>query len=171
MNLYDQSVATYRSRLNTLSGLLTKAAEHTDGDALLQAHLAEDMLPLAAQIRFLSNIPGEALSRLGACAFISDDDELTSFAEAQARVTQMTELLDGCTAADLPSPETRVEFSIGDGAYNFEISAEEYVREFSLPNFYFHLTIVYAILRMKGLEIGKADFIPHMMRYFKAPAS
>ena len=49
------------------------------------------------------------------------------------------------------------------------MSAEEYVREFSLPNFYFHLSMAYAILRMKGLDIGKGDFIPHMAKYFKAP--
>lgn len=171
MNLYDQSVATYRSRLNTLSGLIAKAETHADGEALLNATLAQDMHPLATQIKFVTEIPGDTVKRLG----VRDNDwsleAPTTFAEAKALVAKAAQLLDGISAQELPSPDTRVEFSIGDGAYNFEMSAEEYVREFSLPNFYFHLSMVYAILRMKGLEIGKAEFIPHMMAYFKAPSA
>ena len=171
MNLYDQSIATYRSRLKTLGVLIAKAEAHAEGDALLLAKLAEDMHPLATQIRFVTNIPGEAMDRLGVAKFTSSDAELTTFAEAKALISQTDVMLDGIAAEDLPEPGSAVEFSIGDGAYSFAMTAEEYVREFSLPNFYFHLTTAYAILRMKGLEIGKADFIPHMMAYFKAPAS
>ncbi|MEP1422351.1 MAG: DUF1993 domain-containing protein [Erythrobacter sp.] len=170
MNLYDQSVATYRSRLSTLSAMLAKAEAHEAGEALLQAKLSDDMHPLAMQIKFVTNIPGDTAKRLG----LADNDwsmePPTSFSEAKALIAQTSEMLDGISREDLPSPDARVEFSIGDGAYNFEMSAEEYVREFSLPNFYFHLSMAYAILRMKGLEIGKADFIPHMMAYFKAPS-
>lgn len=171
MTLFDQSIATYRSRLDTLAALLTKAEAHAQGDVLLQAKLAEDMLPLGSQIRFVTNIPGEAMSRLGACEFSSSDEELTTFTRCKELIAQTGKMLDSLAPGDIPSPDAQVEFSIGDGAYNFEMSAEEYVREFSLPNFYFHLSMVYAILRMKGLEIGKADFIPHMMAYFKAPSA
>lgn len=171
MSYATAALATYRSRLNTLNGLLTKAEGHADGDALLQARLTEDMHPLATQIRFVTNIPGEALTRLGVVSFTSSDAELTSFAEAKQLVANTLAMLDGVDAGDLPAHDARVEFSIGDGAYNFAMSAEEYAREFSLPNFYFHLSMTYAILRMKGLALGKADFIPHMMQYFKAPGS
>ena len=171
MNLYDQSIATYRSRLDTLGGLLAKAEAHTDGEALLQAKLAEDMHPLATQIKFVTNIPGDTAKRLGVSENEWSMEPPASFAEAKALIAQTSEMLDAVSADDLPAPDARVEFSIGDGAYNFEMSAEEYVREFSLPNFYFHLSTAYAILRMNGLEIGKADFIPHMMKYFKAPGS
>lgn len=171
MSLYDQSIAVYRSRLNTMLGLITKAEAHGDGDALLDATLAEDMHPLATQIRFVTNIPGETLARLTQRSFTSNEKSPKTFSEAKENLAKMAALLDGVQPGELPHAEQRVEFSIGDGAYNFELSAEEYVREFSLPNFYFHLTTAYAILRMKGLEIGKADFIPHMARYFKAPAS
>ena len=170
MNLYDQSVATYRSRLGTFSGLLAKAEAHPGGEALLEAKLAEDMHPLATQIKFVANIPGDTAKSLGIAQNEWSMEPPTSFAQAKALIAQTTEMLDGISAEDLPSPDARVEFSIGDGAFNFELSAEEYVREFSLPNFYFHLSMAYAILRMKGLEIGKADFIPHMARYFKAPS-
>lgn len=170
MNLYDQSIATYRSRLGTLSGLLTKAEAHPEGEALLQVKLTEDMHPLATQIKFVTNIPGDTAKRLGVAENEWSMEPPTSFAEAKALIAQTSEMLDAIAPEDLPAPDARVEFSIGDGAYNFELSADEYVREFSLPNFYFHLSMAYAILRMKGLEIGKADFIPHMMAYFKAPS-
>ncbi|WP_432201578.1 DUF1993 domain-containing protein [Erythrobacter sp. W53] len=169
MDLYDQSVATYRSRLDTLTGLLTKAEAHTSNDTLLDARLAGDMHPLATQIRFVTNIPGEALDRLGVCEFTSSDEALTNFARAKELVSQTSEMLDSISPGDLPSPDARIEFAIGDGAYQFEMRAEEYVREFSLPNLYFHLSIAYAVLRMKGLEVGKSDFIPHMARYFTRP--
>ncbi|MEM6857088.1 MAG: DUF1993 domain-containing protein [Pseudomonadota bacterium] len=169
MNLYHQSIATYRSRLKTLGGLLAKAEAHPEGDALLSGKLAEDMYPLATQIRFVANIPGEALDRMGVRGFESSNVELASLGEAQKLVSQSLQMLETIGPDDLPAPDARVDFSIGDGAYRFEMSAEEYVREFSLPNFYFHLSTAYAILRMRGLELGKADFIPHMMQYFKPP--
>ena len=169
MNLYDQSVATYRSRLNTLSGLLAKAEAHEDGDALLQAKLSENMHPLATQIKFVTNIPGDTAKRLGVAENEWSMEPPASFAEANALIAQTAKMLDAISPEDLPAPDERVKFAIGDGAFNFELTAEEYVREFSLPNFYFHLSMAYAILRMKGLDIGKSDFIPHMAKYFKAP--
>ena len=170
MNLYDQSIATYRSRLNTLMGLLTKAEAQPSGDALLHAKLAEDMHPLATQVRFVVNIPGEAIQRLGASSFTSKEDDPATIAQAKEHISQTTAFLDGFSKDDLPAPDSCIEFAIGDGAFNFAMSAEEYVREFSIPNFYFHLTTAYAILRKEGLDIGKADFIPHMAHYFKVPS-
>ena len=169
MNLYDQSIATYRSRLTTLEGLIAKAEAHEAGEALLEARLAEDMHPLATQIKFVTNIPGDTAKRLGVPENEWSMEPPASFADAKALIAQTMEMLDGISAEDLPAPDARVEFAIGDGAFNFEMSAEEYVREFSLPNFYFHLSMAYAILRMKGLAIGKSEFIPHMAKYFKAP--
>jgi uncharacterized protein len=169
MNLYDQSIATYRSRLTTLEGLIAKAEAHEAGEALLEAKLAEDMHPLATQIKFVTNIPGDTAKRLGVAENEWSMEPPASFADAKALIAQTLEMLDGISAEDLPAPDARVEFAIGDGAFNFEMSAEEYVREFSLPNFYFHLSMAYAILRMKGLAIGKSEFIPHMAKYFKAP--
>jgi len=169
MNLYDQSIATYCSRLNTLGGLLAKAEEHEDKDELLQARLAEDMHPLATQIKFVTNIPGDTAKRLGVAENEWSMEPPASFAEAKALIAQTSKVLNAISPDDLPAPDAPVEFVIGEGAFSFALTAEEYVREFSLPNFYFHLSMAYAILRMKGLDIGKSDFIPHMAKYFKAP--
>jgi len=163
MSFCDQSIATYQSRLKVLSGLLKKAEAHPDGDALLQARVVEDMHPLTTQIRFVTNIPGKALDRLGVRSFTSSDEELKSLARVNELVSLTATSLDSISPDELPAPEARMEFAIGDGAYHFAMSAEDYLREFSLPNFYFHLSTAYAILRVQGLEIGKADFVPYMM--------
>lgn len=165
MSFCDTTIATYRSRLKTLLGIIAKAEAHPEGEALLNAKLADDMHPLATQIRFVANIPGEAMARLGSAEFSSSDDSPATFEEARAIVAATDALLAGIEASALPDPQAQMEFAIGDGAYHFAMSNEAYAREFSLPNFYFHLSIAYAILRMKGVELGKADFIPHMFAY------
>ncbi len=164
MTLYDQSIAVYRTRLKTLAALLTKAAAHTKGDALLQAKLADDMHPLATQIRFVGNLPGEALPRISGRSFTSLEENVASFAAAQEVLAQMDELLGEVSAEELIAPDDTIVIALPNGM-EFTMTAEQYVRDWSLPNFYFHLTTAYAILRSEGLDIGKIDFMPHMMPY------
>ena len=111
------------------------------------------------------------MDRLGVASFSSSDDEVTSIAQAKELIENAKALLETVAADSLPAPDQQMEFAIGGGAFEFAMTTEGYVREFSLPNFYFHLSIAYAILRMKGLEIGKADFIPHMFKYLAKPPS
>lgn len=164
MSLYDQSIPVYRSRINTLIGLLTKAEAHAKGDALLEARLAEDMHPLATQIRFVGNMPGEALPRISDREFASREDNESSLAAARKALTETGELLDSVTPEELIDPGETIVMALPNGM-EFTMTADEYIREWSLPNFYFHLTTAYAILRMQGLDIGKIDFMPHMMKY------
>ncbi|MEO1220972.1 MAG: DUF1993 domain-containing protein [Pseudomonadota bacterium] len=172
MNLHEQSIAVYRARLNILTGILTKAESHPKGEALLDARLAEDMHPLATQIRFVSNLPGEALPRLTDRSFVSREEEENpkTLAEAKAMVAQTAELLDSITADELQAADETIEITLPNGM-QFALTREQYVRDWSLPNFYFHLTTAYALLRSEGLEIGKIDFMPHMMAYMtKGPS-
>lgn len=172
MNLHEQSIAVYRARLNILTGILTKAESHPKGDALLDARLAEDMHPLATQIRFVSNLPGEALPRLTDRSFVSREEEENpkTLAGAKAMVAQTAELLDSITADELKAADETIKITLPNGM-QFALTREQYVRDWSLPNFYFHLTTAYALLRSKGLEIGKIDFMPHMMAYMtKGPS-
>lgn len=170
MTLYDQSIAVYRSRIDTLTAILTKAEGHDKGEALLEARLAPDMHPLATQVRFVANLPGEALPRLTDREFTSRDDNETTIAEAKTALAETAELLDSVEAGELVSPDAPVVIALPNGM-EFTMTAEQYVRDWSLPNFYFHLTTAYAILRSEGLELGKIDFMPHMMPYMtKGPA-
>ncbi len=164
MTLYDQSIAVFRSRINAMIGMLTKAEAHAKGDALLEARLADDMHPLATQVRFVTNLPGEALPRLTKRTFASRDDNETTIAAAKAALAETAALLDEISADELVAQDDTVVLDIPNGM-QFTMTAEEYVRDWSIPNFYFHLTTAYAILRMEGVELGKADFVPHMMPY------
>lgn len=164
MTFHDASIVVYRARLNIMTGLLTKAESHPKGDALLGTRLSEDMHPLATQIRFVANLPGEALPRLTAREFSSVEEDPATLAEAKAMVAATATLLDEVSAKELVSPDHVLEIEIPNGM-QFTMSAENYVRDWSLVNYYFHLTTAYAILRSQGLEIGKTDFMPHMMPY------
>lgn len=164
MTLYDQSIPVYRQGLTMLDGLLTKAEVHAKGDALLEAKLADDMHPLAVQIRFLSNQPGEAIERLTGRKFTSRDENDSSFADAKAVLARMDEYLASIEASELVAADKTLVIDLPNGM-EFTMNAEQYVRDWSLPNFYFHLTTAYAILRAQGLELGKADFLPHMFKY------
>ncbi len=164
MTFYDASIAVYRARLNILTGILTKAESHPKGDALLEERLAQDMHPLSTQIRFVANFPGEALARLTSREFTSAEEGPTTLAEAKAMIAASAALLDEVTEEELVAPEKELLVEIPNGM-QFTMSAEEYVRDWSLVNFYFHLTTAYAILRKEGLDIGKFDFMPHMIGY------
>jgi len=170
MTLHDHSIAVYRSRINTLLGLLTKAEAHPKGDALLEARLAEDMHPLGTQVRFVANLPGETLPRLTDREFVSRDENETTLAAAKSRLIETAELMDSIAPDELVAADKTLVVDLPNGM-EFTLTAEEYVRDWSLPNFYFHLTTAYAILRMQGLDIGKIDFMPHMMPYMtKGPS-
>lgn len=164
MTLHDQSIAVYRARIDILTGLLTKAEAHAKGDALLEAKLADDMHPLGNQVRFIANLPGEAVERLTNRTFKSSDENETTLAAAKAKLAETAALLDTVVRDELPAPEASMVLDLPNGM-EFTLTTEEYVRDWSLPNFYFHLTTAYAILRAEGLDIGKADFMPHMMKY------
>ncbi|WP_209349104.1 DUF1993 domain-containing protein [Pontixanthobacter sp. CEM42] len=164
MNLYEQSIPVYRQGLTMLSGLLTKAEAHSKGDALLEAKLADDMHPLAVQIRFLSNQPGEAAERLTGRAFTSRDDNDASLADARNVLAKMDEHLGAIKEGDMKDGDSQTVMDLPNGM-QFTMTLSEYIRDWAMPNFYFHLTTAYAILRAEGLEIGKADFVPHMFKY------
>ena len=164
MTLFESTLPVYRQSLTTLSAMLTKAETHESSDALLNAKIADDMHPLATQLRFLSNQPGEAVARLTDRAFTSRDDNETTLAAAKDVLAEMDKFLENVTEGELVDASSTIVMDIPNGM-QFTLTAEQYVRDWSLPNFYFHLTTAYAILRHAGVPLGKADFVPHMMPY------
>jgi len=171
MNLYDQSIHVYRQGLTMLSGLLAKAEDHAKGDGLLQSKLADDMHPLAVQIRFLSNQPGEAAERLTGRKFSSRDENDANLADARAFLAKMEEMLGQIERSEMKDADSTIVMDLPNGM-QFTMTLSEYIRDWAMPNFYFHLTTAYAILRHEGVELGKADFVPHMFKYAtKMPGS
>ncbi len=164
MTLYDQSIAVYRQGLSVLTGLLTKAEAHAKGDALLEAKLADDMHPLKVQIRFLSNQPGEAAERLAGVSFTSRDNDDATLSEAKDAIGKTVAHLEAIEESAMLATDTVTVMDLPNGM-QFTMKLDEYVRDWAMPNFYFHLTTAYAILRSEGVELGKADFVPHMFKY------
>jgi hypothetical protein len=164
------ALATFDNMLGTLDHLVSKAMAAGVSDDLLQAKLAEDMFPLESQFRIAINQTGTALARLTGAEIPTDDDAYTSIAEVRERLKAMRERVAQAKSADWPAADQMVEFTLPNGMA-FAMQAHEYLRDWTMPNFYFHTSMVYGLLRANGLEIGKADLIPHMMRYFKAPTA
>jgi hypothetical protein len=168
VSIADQLKPTADNVLGTLDGLLAKAAEN-GGDALLAERLAPDMLPLAAQVRIASDQISAALKRTSDSAFVLPDDDDTTLAAARERVANTRAALLAQSESSFVAPEATIELSLPNGMA-FAMRADEYVRDWALAQLYFHAVTAYAILRAKGLAIGKADFLPYMARYAKAPA-
>jgi hypothetical protein len=169
MSYATAALATYANMLGTLDHLVTKAERHPQGEALLQARLAEDMFPLATQIRFTLDQVVTALNRLGNLGLASDDSEITTFAEAHARISAARDVVANTDPASWPASGDTVEFTLPNGM-TFAMQAHEYCRDWATPQFYFHLMAAYAILRAEGLAVGKADYVGHMFKYLKQPA-
>lgn len=168
MSYATAALATYANMLGTLDHIVTKAEAHEKGEALLQARLAEDMFLLSTQIRFICNMPGEALARLTGLDFTSSDNDPASFAEARERIAATKALVAASDPATWPAAGDPVEFTLPNGMA-FAMQAHEYCRDWAMPQFYFHMTTAYAILRAEGLPLGKADFVGYMFRYMKQP--
>ena len=166
MNYAKTLTTTYRNCLRTLDGLAAKAKDEGRDDSVLSARLSEDMLPLATQIRFVCNMPGEAMARLSGLAFVSREEDPGTLAEAHDRIAQTVSDMDDWQSRSLVAEDEAVELALPNGM-TFDLTAGEYVCDWALPQVYFHTTTAYAILRSEGLSIGKPDFVGHMFRYMR----
>lgn len=166
MTPHDLLLPTWTNMLRALSGMLDKAAAHNLGNALLDERLAEDMFPLATQIRFVCNLPGEGLVRLAGITFNSRDDDPDTLEEAKERVAATLTMLKAVEADSFLAEEDAFDMDLPNGM-TFHLTGGAYARDWALPNFYFHVSTAYAIMRMHGVTLGKADLVPHMGRYIK----
>ena len=169
MTIAEQLKPTAENVLGTLDALLAKASAN-GGDALLGEKLAPDMLSLAAQVRIACDQMSAALKRTSDSAFVLPDDDDATLAAARDRIARTRAALKAQPDASFVAPEAPIELSLPNGMA-FAMRADEYVRDWALAQLYFHAVTAYAILRAKGLAIGKADFLPYMTRYAKAPAN
>ncbi len=168
MDMKTLLLTTQANMLGTLEGLITKAENHARSAELLSARLTDDMHPLSTQIRFLANMPGEAMERLGLMSFTSREDDPQTYEEAHAIIAEARTLVEDAMRFDFPDESTPLELALPNGM-TFDLTVQDYVRDWALAQFYFHTVAAYAILRQAGLEVGKADYVPHMFRYLRAP--
>jgi hypothetical protein len=179
MSLTETAVPTFTAMLTALAGWLDKAeAQAGAGDAMMGWRLAPDMFPLAAQIRFAAFQPREGIARLAGTALPADavairDEALAAnehpgtLAEARSHLAGTLGLLGtvGPGALDLAADQP-LALELPNGMA-FDMTGAQYLRDWLLPQFYFHVMTTYAILRHHGVPLGKADYVPHMFAYLR----
>lgn len=181
MSLTNLLVPTYSQMLKALSGWLAKAeVQMPEGgaDSLLSGSVASDMFPLSTQIRFTCVQAQEGIFRLRGEAFPASIETLLdegrnardhpgSIADAQARIAETLALLDELAPDALDGDSERpIAHALPNGMI-FDLTAEQYARDWALPQFYFHLMIAYAILRSEGVDLGKVDYVSHMLSHLR----
>ena len=163
VSMYSISVPVLRRSLTNLSAILDKAAAHArehkiDPAALLDARLYPDMLTFTRQIQLCSDFAKSAAARLAGETPPKFDDVEVGFEQLKERVTRTIALLDGFKPAQLDGSEER-PIEIKTATRTLRFSGLQFLAHFVLPNFYFHLTAAYAILRHNGVPLGKSDFL------------
>lgn len=183
MSLTETFVPAATQMLGALSKWLDKGAAYAaeqgqEPDALMALRLAPDMYPLAAQIRFVSFQAQEAVYRLRGEATPEELQEVRregwsagelpgGLAEARKRLDEALALLRAVGPSDLDGgASTPIEISLPNGMV-FDMTGAAYLRDWLLPQFYFHLSIAYGILRHHGVQLGKADYVQHMFAYLR----
>ena len=162
ISLYDAATPPLINTLTNMRNWLDKADVAAAEASLIGARLIEDMRPLTAQYQMASDSAKNGIARLAGIESPAMPDTEASFAELQARCDKTIAFIQSITPAQLDGAETRevvLKFPNGHG-YRFE--GLDYVTRFMLPNFFFHATTAYAILRAQGIQIGKPDFLAHM---------
>ena len=163
LTMYQASVPQFIKMLGNLKSILDKAATHAtskkiDESVFINARLSPDMLPLTAQVQIATDFARGTTARLVGVEPPKVEDNEKSFAELTARIDAAITYVRTFSAAQVDGSETRqITRTIREAPKTF--SGQDYLIQFSLPNFYFHVTTAYAILRHNGVEIGKLDFL------------
>lgn len=163
LSMHAISAPVFARMLRNLSAILTKAetqakAKNYEPAALLNSRLAIDMLPLIRQVQIATDHAKGAMARLAGHIPEAIEDTETNFAQLQARVAKVLALVEGYSEAQLEGAEKR-EVTIKIPGSELKFDGLTYLSGFALPNFYFHMTTAYAILRHNGIDLGKRDFL------------
>jgi uncharacterized protein len=163
LSMYQASVPVFLQGLKNLAAILDKAAVQAverkiDPSVLLNDRLAPDMLPLVRQVQIASDHAKGASARLAGVDVPKFEDVEKSFDDLQQRLARVTEFVKSISPDQIDGSEDR-DITLPIGGQSMAFKGQTYLLHFALPNFYFHLTTAYAILRHNGVVIGKRDFI------------
>lgn len=163
LTMYQASIPGFLRMLGNLSAILDKAAAHAEAKKIdptifINARLAPDMFPLSRQVQIATDMVKGCAARLAGIEVPRYEDNESSFAELQARIAKTKAFLEGVSAAQIDGSEDR-QITLKFGSRELSFLGQAYLLDFVLPNFHFHLTTTYAILRHNGVEIGKMDYV------------
>jgi hypothetical protein len=163
INLYEFCIPGLVRGLTNLSAILDKAAAYAaakkfDPQVLAHARLFPDMHPWTRQVQIACDTAKGAAGRLADIEVPKHEDTEVTLEQLKQRIAKTLDFLNSVTPAQVNGSESRtIEIKFPSGGWKFSASA--YITDFVMPNFYFHLSMVYALLRQSGVEIGKADFL------------
>lgn len=163
LSFYQASVPVFVRGFDNLSGVLDKAAAHValsgiPEETLVEARLAPDMYTLARQVQIATDMAKGCAARLAGIEIPKYEDEESTIEQLKARIAKTVDFLKSVDSAMVNAGEDRViELKLGGVPTSF--TAQAYLLGFALPNFYFHITTSYAILRHCGVPLGKMDFL------------
>lgn len=169
LSMYQASIPVFKSKLNNLSGILKKAEAHAqakkiDPEVFINARIAPDMFPLSRQVQIATDGVKGCAARLAGVEVPSYPDTEKTFPELQARIAKTIEFLKTFSANQIDgSEERKVTLKLRGQETTF--LGQPYLLNFVLPNFYFHISMAYAIIRHNGVDIGKMDYLSDLMEY------
>jgi len=163
ISMYQAAVPAFVQMLTALSKVLDKAADFAaakkiDPSVLLNARLAPDMFPLLRQVQIAADFAKGPMARLAGQEVPKFDDSETTIDALKARIAKTLAFVQSFGAAQIDGSEAR-EIVLTVGGQPMTLTGQNYLVNFALPNFYFHVTSAYAILRHNGVEIGKKDYM------------
>ncbi|MFZ3087759.1 MAG: DUF1993 domain-containing protein [Methylotenera sp.] len=163
LSIYDATIPPLKRTLTNLSAILKKGKAYADAkkvehQVLLNARLFIDMYPLTRQVQIATDMSKGAAARLAGVEVPKYEDNETTFAELQARITKTIAFLDSIQPAQLEGSETR-DITIPVRNTDLKFTGQNYLLKWVIPNVYFHVTTAYNILRHNGVELGKQDFL------------
>ncbi len=163
ITMYQASAPVFIKILGNVRAILEKASAHAaakkiDESVFVNARLYPDMLPLSAQVQIASDMARGTMARLSGAEPSAIEDKEKTFAELIARIDTAVGYVRSFQAAQIDGSETRqITRNLRGNTVTF--TGSDYLFNFAMPNFFFHATTTYAILRHNGLEIGKSDFL------------
>ncbi|MDW7664132.1 MAG: DUF1993 family protein [Nitrosomonadaceae bacterium] len=162
LSMYQASIPVFIFMLENLSKILDKANVHAetkkiDSTIFVNGRLAPDMFPLSRQVQIATDIVKGCAARLAGIEVPRYEDNEISFSELQNRIIKTRVFIEGFSASQIDGSEARA-ITLKFGSKELSFLGQAYLLKFVLPNFFFHLTTVYAILRHSGVEVGKTDY-------------
>jgi len=163
ISMYQASVPALVQYLKNVSNIVDKAsafctAKNVDPTVIANFRLAADMFPFSRQIQIMSDGAKGCGARLAGIEVPSFPDTETNLEELKARIAKTIAFLEGLKPAQFEGSETR-DITVKAGPRELNFKGADYLTTWVLPNFYFHATAAYAILRHLGVEIGKRDYL------------
>jgi uncharacterized protein len=173
ISVYGMAIETFVPMLRSLSNILDRGAEHArakklEATALVNARLAPDMYTLAQQVQIACDQARDAAARLTGHEPTRVAHNEQSLDELKALIAKTIDYLEKARGDEFEGAEDRkITIPIPDNNIEFEMNGTQFLRDWAIPHFYFHVVTAYDILRNNGVEIGKRDYLSHVGSYIR----